>query len=318
MGRRNYKRQPLEVPVTITGIDASGNPFSQTAATVDVSARGLRVRNLACLRGHCGESVLVRHKRHAAKYRVMWIGEPGSPLHDVVGLESLEDSLPLFGEYLPVNSGNGHVDLDPFVLPAEPCTTPSVAMPRVPVSTKVTTERRRHPRYACSGSVRLRESGHEIWVDARFNEISMGGCYVETMSPFRHGTPLQLELSIDEQQILVAGVVRNSQPTMGMGIEFTHIQPREAEKLYRVVAQLGGPPPEKAKAPGAPDVMSLIDGASFEQAITTWFGLHDVLTRQEFLKLREELERRSNEYQAAGNTSPDQRAKLFELKHTAG
>ncbi len=307
MGRRHYKRQPLEVPVTVTGIDTNGNPFSQTAATVDVSAKGLRVRNLACLRGHRGESVLVRHKRHAAKYRVLWIGEPGGPWHDVVGIEALEDALPLFREYLPNNFDTSYVGGDPFRPPVETSDiTPAVITPE-PLPATARTERRRHLRYACTGTVRLREWNHEVWVDARVNEISMGGCYVETMSPFRLGTALEVELEIAEQKVLLEGVVRNAQPNAGMGIEFTRIQPREAEKLYRVIARVAPALPEKATSAGPKqEVMSLIEGITLERAITTWFGLHDVLTRQDFLKLREETERLSNEEPSPAKTPTDQ------------
>jgi hypothetical protein len=44
MGRRNYKRFQVEVPVAASGLDTAGNPFSQSATTVEISTRGVRLR----------------------------------------------------------------------------------------------------------------------------------------------------------------------------------------------------------------------------------------------------------------------------------
>ena len=87
------------------------------------------------------------------------------------------------------------------------------------------------------------------------------------------------------------GIVRTSQPTCGMGVEFTKIAPADAEKLHRVVAELSGevaaePPPPAAPDPAPANNMA---GQELSEALLRWFGLHDTLTRRELLNLIAQL-----------------------------
>ena len=156
-------------------------------------------------------------------------------------------------------------------------------------------ERRRHARYSCSGSVRVWEPETDLAIDARVNEISLGGCYVEIMSPLRLGTEVRLELAINRHTIRVEGLVKNSQPNFGMGIEFMKLAPAEAEKLQRVIGEVTGALRVETPASPAPRPASL-PGATLEDAVTLWFGSHDVLTRKEFLGLKEETGHPNQEF----------------------
>ena len=44
-------------------------------------------------------------------------------------------------------------------------------------------ERRKHPRYPVSGGAGLRQQGVDSRIWARLTDISLGGCYLEIMSP---------------------------------------------------------------------------------------------------------------------------------------
>ena len=62
MGRRSYKRLRIELPVTVSGLDTNNNPFIQSATTIDISARGLCVRGISCLRA-VGSKAPIRQAR---------------------------------------------------------------------------------------------------------------------------------------------------------------------------------------------------------------------------------------------------------------
>lgn len=296
MGRRGYKRLRIELPVTVSGLDMNGNLFTQSATTVDISARGLCVRYISCLRGQSGQPVQVKYKLGSARYLVAWVGDNGTPLQGLIGLEGLDANY-LFADHLPPDFAFASSDprADTYVVPsADGSVVPGDAFNVTPVVAdrckvdRRREERRRHPRFNCSGTARIWEQGHELAIDARVNEISLGGCYIEIMSPARLATCVRLELSINRRSISLEGIVRNSQPQYGMGIEFMKVAPAEAEKLQRVIGEVSGAVSAEAQAPPASPPASPT-GSRLEDAVIRWFGSHDALTRLEFRKLREEV-----------------------------
>jgi hypothetical protein len=302
MGRRSYKRLRIEVPVMVSGLDTNENPFTQSATTVNISARGLCLRGISCLCGKRFQPVQVKYKHHSARYHVAWIGENGTPFEGLIGLESLDDASSLFADHLPPDFAFGSSDprADTYVAPsADGSFVPDLfsgISPGVAERCKADrrqVERRRYPRFHCSGTARVWEQGHELAFDARVNEIALGGCYIEIMSPLRPATCVRLELSINSRSISLEGIVRYSQPNYGMGIEFMKIAPAEAEKLQRVISEVSGAVPAEAQAPPASPPASR-PGSQLEDAVTRWFGAHDALTRQEFLELHKEVAQRKH------------------------
>ncbi len=302
MGRRQYKRLRIALPVTVSGLDAGGNPFTQTASAIDISPHGVRLRGVRCLRQR-GDPVQVEYKGKRARYRVAWIGAQGTCWEGAVGLEGVEGARFLFAEHLPDGT---------LLLPgAEPDTyTENAAAVETAAivdhaaverrdgerrkADRRQEERRRHPRYNCAGTARIWENGQEHDITGRINEISLGGCYVEMMSPMRSGTAIRLQLSVNNRSINLGGTVRNSQPTFGMGVQFTAIAPPEWEKLHRVIAELSGEvPAEPAPAPPAAPSVDQVNAIELTGALLRWFGAHDSLTRQEFLKLMQTPKRDS-------------------------
>jgi PilZ domain len=284
MGRRHYQRHLLQVPVTVSGLDTLGKPFTQSATTVEISAHGLHLRGISCLRA-VGDPVQIKYKYRTATYRVAWIGKPGTSLHGLVGLEGQGEAPLLFADL----GLDFQPRPDPYQLPAEP----EPVSPVVPSPPRPQQERRSYPRYNCAGVANVWEKDDECAVSGRLNEISRCGCYIETMSPLRVGTSIGLELSLRARIIRLQGIVRTSQPTIGMGVEFIRMMPAEAEKLCQVVAVLAGelpdaPPPDPAPPPKS---LASMSEAEIGEAVLQWFGAHEVLSRQELLKLVEQSER---------------------------
>src|SRR5579872_47889 len=56
--------------------------------------------------------------------------------------------------------------------------------------------------------------------DCKVSDLSVGGCYVETISPFPERTHLLLKLRAAGNELETSGLVRVMHPSHGMGIEF--------------------------------------------------------------------------------------------------
>jgi hypothetical protein len=300
MGRRQFKRLRIALPVTVSGHDANGNPFTQSATTIDIGIHGMRLRGVRCL-GEPGEPVIVECKDRRARYRVAWIGQKGTCWEGLLGLEGLEGANFLFSEHLSpsMQSGAG-ADLDTVpagFVPAPPALDHAADERRGPLRRQE--ERRRHVRFNCAGVAQVWQDGNEHATTGRINEISMGGCYVEIMAPIHAGTSVRLQLEVNLRTIRLHAVVRISQPALGMGIEFTRIAPMEAEKLHRVIMELSGQSPAAPATQPEPSSAAPLDSASGDQlgdAVLHWFGTHDSLNREQFLGIMEELKRASEPY----------------------
>jgi hypothetical protein len=62
------------------------------------------------------------------------------------------------------------------------------------------------------------------------SDLSLSGCYIETIFPFPIGTNLDLQLSI-ETTVLIAATVVTCDPQVGNGIRFIRILPEDREAL---------------------------------------------------------------------------------------
>ena len=73
---------------------------------------------------------------------------------------------------------------------------------------------------------------------ARIEDVSEGGAFVDTAIPHGVGTELEFQLSLpgEEKPIIGNAVVRWQQPTVGMGIEFVGLKDEEREAIKYYVA----------------------------------------------------------------------------------
>lgn len=94
-GLRREQRIAGCKPVTVLGQDVRGDPFSINTFTVEISASGARLKGLppvakdTVLLLECGEE--------RAPYRVVWVGETGSPYEGHIGLECADPDQAIFG-----------------------------------------------------------------------------------------------------------------------------------------------------------------------------------------------------------------------------
>jgi len=110
----------------------------------------------------------------------------------------------------------------------------------------------------------------------KLSDLSLGGCYVETESPFPQGSTVDLCLKASGMEIHAEGLVRVMHPGQGMGIEFparTEEQRKSVTDFIECLAHQPGAQPELGISP-----RSLIaDAADFSQANASDENTHDPL-----------------------------------------
>jgi c-di-GMP-binding flagellar brake protein YcgR len=92
----------------------------------------------------------------------------------------------------------------------------------------------------------------------KLTDLSLGGCYLETGSPFPVRTRIILSMEVAAAQIRAEGVVLVMHPELGMGVEFTQTteQQREhVEKFIHALTNSNGAPPELLVAPEGLDIV---------------------------------------------------------------
>ena len=100
--KRNRKkpRVPKSLRVTVKGMDSKGNPFSQSAYTVDLSQDGARLDGIGFLTTP-GETIEVRRRFRKARFKVVWIGQVGTSESNHVGVFGLQREKDIWRVELP-------------------------------------------------------------------------------------------------------------------------------------------------------------------------------------------------------------------------
>lgn len=70
------------------------------------------------------------------------------------------------------------------------------------------------------------------------DEISLCGCYIETMFTMEVGTKLAVALSLDSEVIRCTAVVATKYPQVGNGIDFIDMAQQDRLKLSRQIVEL--------------------------------------------------------------------------------
>jgi hypothetical protein len=83
-------RMARTIQVWVRGIDRGGNPFVQSAHTIDIGRSGARLDGVGYLTGP-GEIVQVKRGWRKARFRVVWIGQLGTPEANQVGICCVEN-----------------------------------------------------------------------------------------------------------------------------------------------------------------------------------------------------------------------------------
>lgn len=258
MGKRYEPRAETRLTVKVSGTDLDGNPFKQTAFAHNISRRGACLEGIGCLRGP-GETIDIEHRGKKAKFFVAWVGLPGTPERNHIGVRNLDRNQNIWKVDLPKPEPDGfqpaHVDADvdqqesppPQAEELQPSqtdnsneqeSTPPAALGQQvqPQESRPTGDRRRYRRYAIDGSAtfQTKHTGVHTW--GKLSDVSPGGCYVESYVPLPAGTELEMTLEVGGVRVLAEGIVKVVYPGLGMGIEFTKIADEDGAQLKQITA----------------------------------------------------------------------------------
>jgi hypothetical protein len=86
-------------------------------------------------------------------------------------------------------------------------------------------ERHRAPRHQFMARIELTDMQSEKHVSGHTKDLSLFGCFAETVDSFPEGTKVRLTISRGETHLVAQGRVTYSRPSSGMGIAFTTVEP---------------------------------------------------------------------------------------------
>jgi hypothetical protein len=99
-------------------------------------------------------------------------------------------------------------------------------------------DRRSASRNMLVASAEADDITHGLSVSARTSDISVHGCYLDTMNPFSPGTRIRVHLTKENETFHSLAVVIYSHEGMGMGVAFTEISEQGREILQSWTADL--------------------------------------------------------------------------------
>jgi len=100
---RKHPRTAKTLRVVVTGTDANGHRFKQTAYTIDLSREGARLDGIGFLTSP-GQTIEVRRLWRKKNFRVVWIGQIGSNENNQVGVLGLQSEKDIW--HVPLNQGH--------------------------------------------------------------------------------------------------------------------------------------------------------------------------------------------------------------------
>jgi c-di-GMP-binding flagellar brake protein YcgR len=75
-------------------------------------------------------------------------------------------------------------------------------------------------------------------VSCVLTDLSLGGCYLKTVSPFPQATRVTLSMKTRNLELRAGGVVRVTHPEFGMGVEFIQTTPEQHEHVHQMIETL--------------------------------------------------------------------------------
>jgi PilZ domain len=91
-------------------------------------------------------------------------------------------------------------------------------------------ERRKYPRVKARVPVEIYVEGSDTPIRGATSDISLNGCYIESIFPFPKGATLDLKLQLGDTLLIVA-IVATSDPQVGNGVLFTRMLPEDVDTL---------------------------------------------------------------------------------------
>ncbi len=112
------------------------------------------------------------------------------------------------------------------------------------------TERRRNLRFPFTATAEVVDSKTGAKVVGRTSDLGLGGCYVDTLSPFPSGTTAKLRILREKESFEAQARVIYSSIGMGMGLAFVSAEQEHVQLFQKWLAEISGQSVVEKDAPG--------------------------------------------------------------------
>lgn len=102
-------------------------------------------------------------------------------------------------------------------------------------------ERRKGKRHSFSATAEVVDMVSGARLSTRAADLNEGGCYLDLLSPLPIGTNVRIRILSDGAELMCSGVVRDSQPGMGMGVAFTDLDDKRKALIDSWIERLDSP-----------------------------------------------------------------------------
>jgi hypothetical protein len=234
MTRYLEPRVDISLDVKVWGMDVYGKPFVQHARTVNASSVGARLIGIDCVRE--GEVISLQHENQKARCKVVWVGRDAAKSRQI-GIQVVEPDKKLFGAKLKspaVQTTQSVSGFSGFAGTAQVAQQARRSMPE-PTGT-----RRAQQRFHCTGGVEMRRNEGAPPVFGNLSDLSLTGCYVETVSTLPVGSEILFMLRVRESVVRGRAQVKTSHHAVGLGLVFTQLGKDDQAKLEYILSLLSG------------------------------------------------------------------------------
>jgi hypothetical protein len=234
MTRYLEPRVDISLDVKVWGMDVYGKPFVQHARTVNASSVGARLIGIDCVRE--GEVISLQHENQKARCKVVWVGRDAAKSRQI-GIQVVEPDKKLFGAKLKspaIQTTQYTSGFSGFAGTAQVAQQARRSMPE-PTGT-----RRSQQRFHCTGGVEMRRNEGAPPVFGNLSDLSLTGCYVETVSTLPVGSEVLFMLRVRESVVRGRAQVKTSHHAVGLGLVFTQLGKDDQAKLEYILSLLSG------------------------------------------------------------------------------
>jgi PilZ domain len=209
MDKRPETRVSADIPVRIWGMDAGGKPFFGTAIAGNLSAAGAQLTHVRHTL-KVGDTIGIQYENVKARFEVMWMKASVAPGRNEAGVRILANQPVPWGE----------------VTAAAIASKPADSRPARGA------EKRRFARHKVQFPLTISfPDGQRAHMQCTATDMSARGCYIESLVPLTIGCSVFITFWLDSDKIKTSGVVRASDPGVGMGIEFTSLEDQIQQRL---------------------------------------------------------------------------------------
>jgi PilZ domain len=228
--RRRNPRARISLPIRVRSADFLDDQVDEVRATVNVSRGGLYFSTHRTAY-HRGMKVLLTMPFRG------FVGDAGSEERgEVVRVEHFKDGRTGVAVRLLKSTENRAIQVHP---------SRAEEAKESPIP-----EHRFAPRSPFSCEAEVTEPSAETRLKTRVSDLSLSGCYVDTLHPLPVGARIRLRAIRNNSILEVLATVMYSEPRLGMGVSFTPLSPEQksiVENWLDDAAKSGRPLPGAAE-----------------------------------------------------------------------